>query len=47
MLELFKVSYLLGKEEDGFETRMPCNPGSLCKPDGCKPYQQGCIPYDD
>ena len=47
MLELFKVSYLLGKEEDLFENRVGCVPGDLCKPDGCKPYQQGCTPYDD
>ncbi len=47
MLELFKVSYLLDFEEDKFETWGGCVPGDLCKPDGCKPYQNPCAPFED
>ena len=45
MLELFKVSYLLDLEEDLSKARVSCEPGDLCKPDGCKPYQDPCPPF--
>ena len=46
MLELFKVSYLLGEEEDLLEARLSCEPGDLCKPDGCLPYRMPCPPFE-
>jgi hypothetical protein len=51
MLELLKVSFILDLAADVIPLigdAENCPPDyTLCKPDGCRPYQIGCTPYDD